>query len=251
MNVSRLNRFYRVVMMFWMGCLLLTSHSHAQNRVHIGIGYNQSFARLDSLNYVLQAFNEENFWTASKPMHNIRMPAGITAHMGADFAGVLIDFHYTMRLATTKAKGPLSGNAPEPSQEIIIRYNASTMDLGVGVFFIRKPRFRMAIGQSIDFGNVRISGKRGPSESLPSQIFGRFVNELNLGTTSFLHTMIAFQDGVGPGIFIRPYFQFGLYQNDYGPLNRAIRPIEYLNDPLFILGRQTNAGLKVGLFFGS
>ncbi|MEY3442115.1 MAG: hypothetical protein RLZZ519_396 [Bacteroidota bacterium] len=238
-------------MLLVMLCGFIAPHLPGQNRVHIGVGFNQSYAPLDSLNYVLQSFNAENDWTDAKPMHSIHMPAGLTAHMGADFAGVLVDFHYTMRMASTRSKGPLSGSLPEPSQEIIVRYNASTMDLGIGVFFIRKPRFRMAIGQSIDFGNVRISGKRGPSESLPSQIFGRFVNELNLGTTSFLHTMIAFQDGVGPGIFIRPYFQFGLYQNDYGPLNRAIRPIEYLNDPLFILGRQTNAGLKVGVFFGS
>ncbi len=228
----------------------ITNVALPQNRVHIGAGLNQSYAKLDSLNYVLQAFNEENPWTDAKPLHSIHMPLGFTAHMGADFAGILIDFHYTMRLATTRAKGPLS-STPEPTQEAIIRYNASTMDLGIGVFFIRKPRLRIAIGQSIDFGNLRISGKRGPSSGLPSQIYGRYINELNLGTTSFLHTMISFQDGVGPGIFIRPYYQFGLYQNDYSPLNRALRPIEYLNDPLFILGRQSNLGIKLGVFFGS
>lgn len=222
----------------------------AQNRVHVGVGYNQSYAQLDSLNYVLNAFNAENSWTATKPMHEIHLPAGLTAHLGADFAGVLIDFQYTMRLASTRGKGPLTP-ASEETQEILVRYNASTVDLGIGAFFIRKPRFRMAIGQSLDFGNVRISGKRGPSAQVQSQVYGRFVNELNFGTTSFLHCMVAFQDGVGPGIFIRPYCQISLRQNDYQPLNRAIRPVEYLSDPLFILGRQTNVGMKVGVFFGS
>jgi hypothetical protein len=238
---------------FW-GLLLvmgLAGTVSAQNRVHIGIGYNQSYAPLDSLNYVLQAFNAENDWTDAKPMHSIHMPAGLTAHMGADFEGVLVDFHYTMRMASTRAKGPLNTNGPEPTQEIVVRYNASTVDLGIGAFFVRKPRFRMAFGQSIDFGNLRISGKRGPSETMSSQIFGRFVNELNFCTTTFVHAMVAFQDGVGAGIFVRPYFQFSLLENDYAPLNRAIRPVEYLNDPLFILGRQTNVGIKLGVFFGS
>lgn len=223
----------------------------AQNRVHIGIGYNQSYAQLDSLNYILNRFNAENSWADSHPMQEIHMPGGLTAHLGADFGGVLIDFQYTMRFAGSRAKGPVSPSAAEPTQQNIVRYNASTVDLGLGVFVVRKPRLRMAIGQSIDFGNLRISGKRGQTDQLPSQISGRYVTELNFCTTTFLHTMISFQDGVGPGIFIRPYLQVALRQNDYAPLNRAIRPIEYLSDPLFILGRQTNAGLKVGVFFGS
>lgn len=231
----------------WLGLAL---SGHGQNRVHIGLGYNQSYSTLDSLNYVIQAFNAENDWTDAHPMHPIHMPGGLTAHLGADFAGVLVDLSYTMRIASTRAKGPVAPGL-EQEQEIVIRYNASTVDLGMGVFLLRKPKFRMALGQSLDFGNLRLSGKRGNSDVIDGQIFGRYVNELNFGTTSFLHFIIAFQDGVGPGIFIRPYGQISLRQNDYQPLNRAIRPVTSLSDPLFILGRQTNVGLKVGVFFGS
>lgn len=226
------------------------ANAGAQNRVHIGIGYNQSYTQVDSLNYIIKAFNAENPWTAAKPMHEIHAPAGITAHVGGDFAGILLDFQYTMRFAATHAKGELFSGSPE-TQQIQLRYNASTFDLGLGVFVVRKPRLRVALGQSIDFGNVRISGRRGQTSQVQSQVYGRYVNELNFGTTSFLHFMISFKEGLSPGIFIRPYFQYSLRQNDYGPLNRAIRPIEYLKDPLFILGRQTNIGLKVGVFFGS
>jgi hypothetical protein len=236
-------------------CLLLWVHvlpvaSMAQNRVHIGAGFNMSYASLDSLNYVLQAYNEENAWTADHPMHDIRMPLGLTAHLGGDFAGILVDLQYTMRSASTRARGPVSAGSPE-TQETLVRYNASTAEVGMGLFFMRKPRLRMAIGQSVDFGNLRISGKRGPSSQLPGQVPSRYVNELNFGTTTFMQVMVAFQDGVGPGIFIRPYFQFSLRKNDYSPLNRAIRPVESLSDPLFILGRQSNAGIKLGVFFGS
>ena len=222
----------------------------SQNRIHVGIGYNQSFASLDSLNYVLNAFNQENAWTADKPLHEIHAPAGITAHIGGDFDGILVDFHYTMRIASSRAKGQLSPNSFD-SQVMQVRYNASTFDLGLGVFLVKKSRFRMALGQSIDFGNLRLSGRRGTTPQVTSQIYGRYVNELNFGTSSFLHFMVSLQDGVGPGIFIRPYYQFSLRQNDYGPLNRAIRPVESLSDPLFILGRQSNFGFKVGVFLGS
>ncbi|MFN8396611.1 MAG: hypothetical protein U0176_18445 [Bacteroidia bacterium] len=231
--------------------ILLSSQAViAQNRVHIGIEYNQSYAPLDSLNYVINAFNGENDWTDGHPLHPIHMPAGLTAHLGADFKGVLVDLSYTMRFASSRAIGPVAPGL-EQTQEIVIRYNSSTVDLGVGVFLLRKPKFRMALGQSLDFGNLRLSGKRGNSDQIDGQIFGRYVNELNFGTTSFLHFMVAFQDGVGPGIFIRPYGQISLRQNDYQPLNRAIRPTTSLADPLFILGRQTNVGMKVGIYFGS
>lgn len=234
----------------WMAIGLLCGTLSAQNRVHVGIGFNQSYAQLDSLNYVLNAFNAANPWTAPKPMHEIHAPAGITAHIGGDFGGFLIDFQYTMRLATTRAKGaPISGGTG--SQITQVRYNASTMDLGVGVFVVRKPRFRLALGQSIDFGNLRLGSRQGISPQVQSQIYSRTVNELNFGTTSFLHFMISFQDGLSPGIFIRPYYQFSLRQNDYAPLNRVLRPVQSLSDPLFILGRQSNVGIKVGIFLGS
>jgi hypothetical protein len=243
------NRFWQ-----WAVTLLMVAgiggNVNAQNRVHIGIGFNQSYAQVDSLNYIINAFNAENSWTAAKPMHEIHAPAGLTAHLGGDFAGILLDFHYTMRFAATAAKGELFNGSPE-TQQIQLRYNASTYDLGLGVFVVRKPRLRVALGQSIDFGNLRISGRRGVSSQVQSQVYGRYVNELNFGTSSFLHFMISFKEGVSPGIFIRPYFQYSLRQNDYGPLNHAIRPIEYLKDPLFILGRQSNVGMKVGVFFGS
>ncbi|MFM2375348.1 MAG: hypothetical protein RLZZ165_445 [Bacteroidota bacterium] len=224
--------------------------TYAQNRVHMGIGYNHSYARLDSLNYILNAFNAENPWTASRKMSEIHMPVGVTAHVGCDLDGVLLEFQFTMRIAQSRAVGELSPNSIE-TQEAIVRYNASTADLGIGVFLLRRESFRIALGQSLDFGNVLIEGKRGPSTLIRGQIFGRYVNELNFGTTSFLHFMIAFRDGVGPGIFIRPYFQACLRQNDYQPLNSAFRPVESLKDSQFILGSQSNIGLKLGVFLGS
>src|SRR5688572_13215206 len=86
-------------MALWLVAMGLLGGLVAQNRVHLGIGYNQSYARLDSLNYILNAFNTENSWTVDKPMQEIHAPVGVTAHIGADFAGVLVDFHYTMRAA--------------------------------------------------------------------------------------------------------------------------------------------------------
>jgi hypothetical protein len=232
---------------FW-ACLC--TGMQAQNRVHLGLGINQSYAQLDSLNYVLNAFNAENSWTAEKPLHEIHMPAGITGHIGGDFKGVLVDFHYTMRVAASRARGSLGSGSFE-SQVAQVRYNASSFDLGLGLFVVRKARFRAAFGQSLDFGSLRVSARRGVTPSVTTQPYGRYVNELNFGTTTFLHLMIAFGDGVSPGIFIRPYYQFSLRQNDYQPLNRVLRPQTSLQDTPFILGKQSNFGLKVGIYLGS
>ena len=248
-NLGTLNHWHHRLVAFFIA-IALWSGTNAQNRVHLGLGFNQSYARLDSLNYVLNAFNAENSWTSEKALHEIHMPAGLTAHIGGDFKGVLVDFHYTMRIASSKAKGALGGGSFE-SQIAQVRYNASSFDLGLGIFAIRKARFRMAIGQSLDFGSVRIGGRRGITPQVTSQIYGRYINELNFATTSFLHFMIAFGDGVSPGIFIRPYFQLSLRKNDYQPLNHAFRPQASLLDSQFILGKQTNFGIKIGVYLGS
>jgi hypothetical protein len=227
--------------------ICLISMAWGQNRVHFGIGLNQSFAKLDSLNYILNSFNAENEWTQEKPLHEIHMPAGITAHIGAEFKRVLVDLQYTMRVAASRSRGPVAPASTE-SQVMQLRYNASTIDLGLGYFLVRQSRFRMAIGQSLDFGNLKISGRRGVTPQIQGQIYSRYVNELNFASSTFLHFMLPFRDGVSPGIFFRPYYQFSIRLNDYGPLNRAIRPVESLKDPLFLLGGQNNFGLKVGVF---
>jgi hypothetical protein len=238
----------------WLAICLLAcfcrGNAGAQNRVHAGIGYNQSYTQLTALNNIFQAFNAENSWAADKPLHSMHLPGGLTAHIGGDFAGVLLDFQYTMRFGNNSARGPIATGSPV-QQVLQVHYNASTFDLGFGIFIIRQPQFRMALGQSIDFGTLRVAGRQGVTPQVQGQIFGKYVNELNFGTSSFAHFMIAFRDGVGPGIFIRPYYQISLRQNDYAPFNRAIRPRTALSDPQFILGRQSNVGLKVGIYFGS
>lgn len=220
----------------------------AQNRVYAGLGINAGYARLDTLNYVLLAFNGENTWL-EKPLRAIHIPQGVNFHIGADLNGFLLDLGYTMRHASRSGKG--DGSIGEGSQVVQLRYNASTFDLGLGAFFVRRPRLRMALGGSMDVGNLRVSARRGLRDEIVSQPYGRYLNELNAGASVFLHTIVAFGDGLGPGIFIRPFYQFGLIQNDFGPLNRALRPSGSVSESYYLLGRQTNYGLKLGLYFGA
>jgi hypothetical protein len=250
MKATRLSRTLQVVFCFLMCLWVAPNFAAAQNRVHVGLGYNQSYAQLDSFNYVLNAFNAENTWV-SKPMHEIHASSGITGHVGADFNRVLVDLQYTMRFAATNAKSLPSQTNPPTQQQIQVHYNASTIDMGVGYFFVRKARVRIATGASLDFGNTRVSYRRGQTPSVSSLTYSRIVNELNVGVSGYFHIMIAFQDGVGPGIFIRPYYQQGLRNNYFAPFNRAIRPSTGLADSPYIMGTQSNIGLKVGVFFGS
>lgn len=243
-------RFAPLALLLVLVCALVGLGAvHAQNRVYAGAGLNLSYAPYDSLNYVLRAFGDSPSWKGDdlRPVH---MPGGLTAHVGGDLRGILFDLQFTMRLAARRAREEVATSPPSDNL-VQVRYNASSLDLGLGVFVVRKPRFRLALGQSLDFGSLRIKGRRGLSSSVQGQVFGQFVNELNLSTSTFAHCMFLLRDGNSPGIFVRPYFQLGFRENDLGPLNRFLRPTEALSDTYYILERQSNVGLKVGLMFGS
>jgi hypothetical protein len=226
----------------------VAAQESGDNRVFATLGFNQSFADLKALNGVIRAYNEDNPWQSGQ-LKEIHRPGGICGSVGADFQRLLLQIGYTMRIQVVSGNGPLNQFADPYEQRV--RYNASTVDLGLGYFFVRKQRLKLGIGGSLDLGSLKISGKRGQYPDTRGIIYQQYSKELYIATSGYLHAMFALRPGLSPGIFLQPYYQLSLYQNDYGGLNRGLRPMKYLGDPINILGNGSNFGFKVGLFFGS
>ncbi|MEM7038093.1 MAG: hypothetical protein AAF570_14005, partial [Bacteroidota bacterium] len=216
--------------------------SQAQNAVHAGVGLNVSYTAADSLNAVFDRFNAENDY--DQPMPNIHVPMGIHATVGANLGGLLLDFSYTMRMAGARASDINAGGQEFTNQ---VRYSANTIDIGLGYFFVNTPTFRLAPGISMDLGRYRLRYRGGLSSNVAIQPWGSSVNELNMGLTGFVQIMIPFSEGIAPGLFIRPYYQLGVVQNDQGPINRVLRPQTAADEEFFILDNASNFGIKIGV----
>lgn len=218
-----------------------------QGRVHFAAGLNASYASLDSLNFVIDRFNEDNP-TYPNQLDNIHVPAGLFLAAGGNFSRVLIELDFTMRTAVAAARST-EDNAGN-QQRTLLRYNAHTFDVGVGYFFLDKEYTQFALGTSLDFGQTRVLARRGSAQQVNNFPWSRIVNELNFSATVFLQGMVVFRESPRLGIFFRPYYQFGFVKNDFGPVNRFLRPSAWQANPFFLLSRPSNVGMKLGMFIG-
>ncbi|HHG84461.1 MAG TPA: hypothetical protein ENJ82_06915 [Bacteroidetes bacterium] len=153
-----------------------------------------------------------------------------------------------MRLRSGTARGPVNSNGDQSITKM--RYNANTIDIGLGYFFVNKEMTQWALGASLDFGQMRIKMRRGTASQVAGQVWSRTVSDLNLGASIFVQGMVIVSRAPQIGIYFRPYYQFGFFENDLGPANRYLRPQIRTAKPYFIYQRPSNIGLKVGIYFG-
>lgn len=238
-----MNRVLRICLIAVLG-FSVVPETQAQTIAYAGVGLNQSYSALDSLNWVIGRFNENNTWQ-NEPLGEFHLPNGFAISAGAAFGRLLIDIGYTGRSQGRRSEGSVAQGAQPQERRII--YSSNTIDVGVGVKIAGGDRGMVAIGTSLDFGNTRVRTKSGTSDQVASQPWARVMNELNLGSRIFAQVLIPFGSDVGPGLLIRPYYQFAWVQNDFQPVNQFINPTTYLQDPQFILGRVSNVGLTVAL----
>ena len=242
-----MKRFIASVVFF---CTLIFTPSllSAQGRIHLSVGVNGSYAGLDSLNFIIDKFNEDNP-EYPKLLNNIHAPMGIYVNAGANFSRFLLDLSFTMRTQGARARSV--ANPDGTDQRVHMRYNAHTFEVGTGYYFVNGDYTRLALGVSLDFGQTRLLGRRGVSTQVSTFPWGQMTNELNFSSSIFLQAMFVLQDNPRIGIYFRPYYQFGFVRNDFGQVNRFLRPNNWQSDPFFILQSPSNVGLKAGVFIGN
>lgn len=220
-----------------------------QGRAHLSLGLNGGYAGLDSLNYIVDRFNEENPDYA-KLLPGFHVPVGIYASAGGNFKRLLLELSFTMRTQNARARSEadLAGN----EQQIQLRYNAHTVEIGTGYYIVDGDYTQVALGASLDFGQTRLLARRGAgtlqAASLP---WGRMTDELNFAGSIFIQVMFTLRANPQIGLYFRPYYQFGFVRNDFGQVNRFLRPDNWGDDSFIILQRPSNVGLKTGVFIGS
>lgn len=219
-----------------------------QMRVYAGIGFNQSFMQVDSLNYVIQRYNMLN--ETEKPLGEISSPRGLAVNVGLIGKRMLFDLGYTMRMQGTRSREVENANGNYNVRQVSFRMH--TFDMGLGLKLNKAEDRVYALGVALNIGTIRVFTRYGRNDNvnaLPLQ--NPIVSELCLGTTAFFHIAFPLSPDLPFQLYLRPYYYFSLYRNDYGPLNRVVNIPEFQDDPLFLLSPSNNFGLKVGILFGS
>lgn len=213
-------------------------------RVYGGLGFNQSLVWVDSLNFVIDRYNATH--DTDRELMPINAPRGLAVQLGILGNRFMLDLGFTGRGQTRRSREAAQQDGTYNVREL--RYRANTFDVGFGLRLNQSDNWMLMAGASLDFGSVRILTRYGRNDSYRNTpINGAIVNELTLANTVFLQAAFPLAQDFPIHLFIRPYFQYDWYQNDFGPVNRALNFQTYLDDPQFILSASPNLGLKVGV----
>lgn len=228
------------------GGLLLLSHvATAQSHFHFGIGYNLGFAKYDSLNYVIDRYNEtRNF--LDKEMDHITFPNGFAFSLGGSTNNVIYDFAWIGKHQTVGAEG-IDGTGVLTHRDLKFRWNTFNIGLGFG----GGRSSRIGAGFSVDVGYLKMFTRVGPADEVSSMDYSLVKKELLLGSSVFLHLLVAASDRVG--FILKPYYQFPYWRVDMINVNSSINTKTYINDPGLQKAKFSSFGvtIQLALMFGN
>lgn len=218
--------------------LLPGAQAQAPVGLFVGLGYNQSYASLDSLNFILGRFNESRpeVIRSLGPMH---LQGGLTARAGYAGARWTGELAFTGRRAVSRAQ--VAANSTTTYARAV-RLSTATVDIGIA----RRLGQYFQVGASLDLGAVQASTQEtyqdpGLFWSFPYDI----VRGLTLGNTVHVQAQIPLHKFLH--LDIRPYYQRNWVRNDFALLHQTINPQTFQPDPDVILVNSSNVGLKIML----
>lgn len=204
------------------GLLLFCLLASAQNHTYFAVGYTLGKAKFDSLNYIIDRYNEtRNF--LDKEMDNITFPNGFAISFGGGGNHILYDFTWSGKHRTVSAQG-VDGTGVLVQRDLKFRWNTFNMGLG----FVAGGNSKIGAGFSFDAGSAKIFTRVGPADEVGSMDYTRVEKELLLGGSVFLHFLLG--GGQGPGLIVKPYYQFPYWRVDLLNVNSTINPSTYFND---------------------
>lgn len=224
-----------------------TVKSQTKLKVYAGLGLNTSYMPLDSLNWIIDQYNERQP-NIEKSLGNIHTPLGINGQLGVVFNRLIIDLSYTGRMLGVKSRENEQANGTYFVRQL--RFRANTFDIGFGVRLAESENAMFSMGASVDFGAVKVFTRYARNDQVGTiPINSPVMNELTLGNTVYAQGLINIGLNNPLYLYFRPYFQWAWNKNDFQPVNRTLNNQTYLDDPQFILGLPYNVGLKIGIAF--
>lgn len=225
-----------------LGIMLATVGIRAQIS-GLGFGYNVNFLSPDSLNFVIDRYNEtRNFLDIE--MEHVSLPKGFVLNLEGGTRGLFYQTGYNWIRQRVFAEGTDASNTLQ-RREVRLKMDTYHFGLGTGIARGGAAAF---LGGAIELGQLKAQTRVGPKDQVKSQKWQNAVKEFNFYLTVFGQILVG---GSGPGarLAIEPYYRFGLGKNDYSPLNAAINPNTAGGDPSPLNSALSSFGMKLMLVF--
>lgn len=207
-------------------------------------GYNFSFGGTDSLNYVVDRYNDTRSYL-DKKMDHFNILDGL--NLGFSFVNYKGAFGMDLTWRGTKhsAEGT---DATGMLQQRDIKVNFNTFGM-TGGYVLDMGGNPLILGGRVDFGSFKVKTRVAPKEEIKDQDWGKAVKELTIALG--VYAKLTFGN---PGVYIEPYFMsipMKVLRPDMAQLNNAINPGTAWADPSTMRLKYATFGVKVGLSFGS
>jgi hypothetical protein len=205
-------------------------------------GVNTSLGGYDSLNFVIDRYNETRSWL-EKEMKNIKALDGEYLSVQYGVGKVFIGFDIALRDKKRFAEGTDATNQLMRRQ-IKASMNTFGISAGIGVVDDATPLF-VGAGVRADFGKFKVKTRVYAVDGDKGNWI-KAVDELNASVSIFLRVVIS-----NPGILIEPSYSFGFnaIKPDVVGLNEAINPVTAPADPSSMNSNYNYFGIKVGIAF--
>lgn len=207
------------------------------------VGYNRTFGGLDSLNYVIDRYNEtRNF--LDKEMKPFASLDGLMFGFAFAAKKFMSTVEFSWRGSKHSAWG-VDGTGLLQQRDVKINYNALTMSFG---YVMPSGNNYYSLGMYFDVGKFKARTRVAPQDQVKDEDWLKPVNELSMSVGAY------FRIGIGsPGLYLEPYYNFGiirLFRPDMAALNSAINPATNQNDPSQMLEKASFFGIKIGMQIG-
>lgn len=224
--------------------------TYSQSQFWFGMGYNMSRFKLDnSLNYVIDRYNQTRTGYLTKTMDNIHFADGMALSFGFNNERFIYDLSYTGKRQTVSAQG---NNTLNIKYQRDLRLKSKCFSMGLGYALLNFETFSLSLCATIDLMSLKTETRVAEVLTIDEEDYENISNDIDIGTTFYFQFLIGSPRGKGLALLARPYYQFNYLKINFVDVNERINPDTYYNDSYYIEGRPSNIGLSLMLaIYGS
>lgn len=225
--------------------LALGPMARAQFSNYISLGMNQSFLRMDSLDLVIDTYNNTRTYL-DRQMSDLAHPGGFTIQYGVYTGRLLVEMGYTAQKRKTYAQG-VDQSGQEVRRDLRLRQNA--VEAGLGYRILAGEWGGVTPGIKGIAGTFSVSTRVAPVEEVKQEKYNSLVRAFNPGVMAYVQIMLGSIHSSNIKCMITPYYQWGLKKVDMEPVNAGINPATATGDRTPLPVQSTAFGIKLQLAF--
>lgn len=207
-----------------------------------GFGYNLSFLNADSINFIIDRYNDTRSYldVEMKHMNIFKGPSfTIQGSGGSGKVGLFFDIGRDWTRARAFAQTDTFG----PLEHRDVRIKLDAWHIGFGLSFRGGPVV-LSPGISIDIGTEKAETRVGPADQVKKQDWSTVIADNNVYAALFCQVLLGPRDGF-VRLSLQPYYRFAVSDQQFWPLNEAINPATWFTDSGLQTQKMSHAGLRL------